>query len=117
MGLRISKEHGLNPTMLVCGICGKPTNSIALLGASYHKNGKEAEAPHTMIDVEPCDDCKNALAQGGIFFIEVKDGESGENPYRTGRIVAVNEEAVKKILTGYDKVNYIEEHLFTKLFK
>ena len=31
MSVRLSPKHGLNPSLVVCPICGEPT-SIALLG-------------------------------------------------------------------------------------
>ena len=39
-GVTFSKKHGLNPSMVVCSICGK-AESVALLG---HIKGNE-EAP------------------------------------------------------------------------
>ena len=45
-----------------------------------------------------CQNCQNALDQGGIFFIEIKDGEEHvQNPYRTGNIWAITREAFDRI--------------------
>ena len=45
MGIRLSKEHGVNSSIDTCFICGKETN-ILLLGTSYKdENGKTAKAP------------------------------------------------------------------------
>lgn len=115
-GIRLSKEYGVNPSVEIYHICGKEMG-VALFGASYKdENGKTAEAPHKICMGGICDDCKNVIDNGGIFFIEVRDGESGNNPYRTGRIIAVKESAVKNILKGYNKVNYVEHSLWEKLF-
>lgn len=47
------------------------------------------------IDYKPCDECK-ALMQQGIMLCSVRDGESGNNPYRTGALCVLKEEAVKQ---------------------
>ena len=79
-------------------------------------NGKPSAAPHEVCTGSICDDCKQVIDNGGIFFIEVRDGESGNSPYRTGRIIAVKEDAVKKILKDYNKVNYVEQSVWKLLF-
>ena len=59
--IRISKKHGVNPTIPVCFWCGKDKNEIVLLG----KLKEDAEAPHRAImDYEPCDECKEYINQG-----------------------------------------------------
>lgn len=115
-GIRLSKEYGVNPSVETCTICGKEMG-VVMFGASYKdENGKPAEAPHKVCLGNICDDCKKVIEDGGIFSIEVRDGESGNNPYRTGRIIAVKESAIKNILKGYSKVNYVEHSVWEKLF-
>lgn len=114
MGFRVSEKHGINPSVDTCFICGKETNFV-LFGTSYKdKNGKIAEAPKNVCTGDICDNCKKIIEDGGIFFIAVKDGESGENPYRTGQLAAVKEEAVQRMFPDfpYKKVNYIEESAY-----
>lgn len=114
--ITLSKEYGLNSSLETCHICGKEMG-VVLFGASYKdENGKPAEAPHKICMGHICDDCKKVIDDGGIFFIEVRDGESGNNPYRTGRIIAVKEDAVKNIFEGYNKVNYVEHSVWEELF-
>lgn len=89
--------------MLVCPICGKETNGIALLG----RLKGDAEAPRYMMDHNPCEECQEHLDKGHRFLIEVFDGESGNNPRRTGRIATiVNPEAPPDCK---NQVSYIEE--------
>ena len=116
MGLRISKEHGVNPSVEICTICGKAMD-VVLFGTSYKDaNAKTSEAPHEVCTGSICEDCKRVIDNGGIFFIEVRDGESGNNPYRTGRVCAVKEDAVKKILKDYNKINYVERSVWKLMF-
>lgn len=116
MELRISKKYGVNPSVETCTICGKDMG-VVLFGASYKDaNGKTAEAPRQVCTGSICEDCKRVIDNGGIFFIEVRDGESGNNPCRTGRVIAVKEDAVKRILKNYNKVNYVEQSVWNILF-
>ena len=116
MSLTLSKEHGLNPSVETCAICGKDMG-LVLFGTSYKdERGKTTEAPRSICMGHHCEDCQKVIDNGGIFFIEVRDGESGNNPYRTGRLCAVKEEAVKGMFHGYAKVNYMEQSLFSKVF-
>lgn len=119
MGIRLSKQFGVNPSIDTCFICGKET-SVVLFGTSYKdKNGKTAKAPMKTCTGDICDNCKQIIDEGGIFFIAVKDGESGNNPYRTGQFVAVKEEAVQRMFSDfpYNKINYIEESAYKQIFK
>lgn len=115
-GITLSKKYGVNPSVEVCHICGKDMGVI-LFGASYKdRNGKPAEAPHKICSGHICDDCKKIIDDGGIFFIEVQDGESGSNPFRTGRIMAVKEEVVAEMFKEYGKVNFMEHSLWEQVF-
>ena len=54
MSITLSKEHGINPSVDTCFICGKET-SLVLFGASYKdENGKTAEAPRKVCTRELC---------------------------------------------------------------
>lgn len=68
MSIKISPKHGLNPTCLVCPICGKDT-SLALLG----RLKDDSKAPRQMRDREPCEACQADIegykAQGFVFFV------------------------------------------------
>ena len=86
--IRLHPEHGLNPTIPVCFFCNKPRNEVALLGFN---RGKKAST-YTVIDYEPCDDCKAAMDLG-IAFIEA---EATGTP--TGRFFVLTEDAAKRLL-------------------
>ena len=119
MSITLSKEHGINPSVDTCFICGKET-SLVLFGTSYKdENGKTAEAPRKVCTGQLCDDCQKVIDDGGIFFIAVKDGESGNNPWRTGQIAALKEEAIQRMFPDfpYKKINYIEESAYKQIFE
>lgn len=89
--LRLHPEHGVNPTIPTCYFCNKPKNEVALLGAAY-----KGQAPmHLCIDKQPCEECAGWMTQG-VIFCSVRDGESGENPYRTGKWCVIKAEAVER---------------------
>ena len=85
--IKLSKEHGLNPTMGICYLCGEPTGEIGLLGRL--PNDKRAPR-YSCVSKEPCDKCKENMKQG-IMIIEV----DGVVTKRTGRIWVVKEDAIK----------------------
>lgn len=119
MGVRVSEKYGINPSVDTCFICGKETN-VVLFGTSYKDdNGKTSKAPRRVCTGDICDNCKQIIDEGGIFFIAVRDGESGNNPYRTGQIGALKEEAVQRIFPDfpYKKINYIEESAYKQIFE
>ena len=101
MAITLSKKHGLNPSMMICPICGKDVG-IALFG----RLKGDAEAPK-VIKSELCDDCKTKY----ITIIEV---ESENNPVKTGRHTFVPKEAINvDCPKGIALMNKIE---FNKLF-
>ena len=91
--IRLHKDYGVNPTVPTCFVCGKDKNELALLGAAYKK-----EAPMRMcLDKSPCEECVGHM-KNGIIMISVRDGESGDNPYRTGGWVVIKEEAALRFV-------------------
>ena len=88
-----------------CFYCGKDKDLVintrlhpAMASRVEQMNGK-------VIDKEPCEECKKLMKQG-IMFCSVRDGESGDNPYRTGKLVVVKDEAVKRMVDAdlYNKL-------------
>lgn len=109
--IKLSPKHGVNPSITHCECCGK-TIGIAMLG----KLKDDAEAPKD-IAMGLCDDCQKVIDADGLMIIEVKNGESGPNPHRTGRIVGISKEAKNRIFKDTTStIAYMEEELFQKLF-
>lgn len=65
----LSKKYGINPSIMVCPICGKE-ESIALLG--YIKGDKEAPR---YIQGDICDECKARVADNKCFVIAVGEDQ------------------------------------------
>lgn len=97
-GILLSKKYGANPSIAICHICGEETGEIVLPG----RLKGDVEAPRRAVwNKEPCKQCKGWMGQG-IILISVRDGEAGENPYRTGKIAVVTEAAMRKVITTQD---------------
>jgi len=117
MSIRISAQHGVNPSVGLCFFC-QEAKEVVLLGAmsparrdalfgpghsSPNDTQYSAEAPHEAIyNMEPCATCDSFMRQG-IILISVDPDQSGEdhlNPWRTGGWCVVTEDAVKRWFTG-----------------
>jgi len=112
--LRLHPKYGANPTMPTCMFCGKERGDIALLGNNY-----KGEAPKNMVvDDEPCDECKQVMEKA-FMLIEVRDGESGANPYRTGYIVGIALDRAKEIFPDlfedHHRCCFIEQSVLKKV--
>lgn len=97
--IRLHKDHGLNPTMPTCFYCGESKNEIALLGAASKKITGEEKAPMhgPVIDMEPCDNCKDYMKQGVILIGVVEEKTHNEkNPYRSGHFMVVKDDVVRR---------------------
>ena len=100
----LHRKYGVNPTMTTCFYCGK-SKDILLVGASVSKFKEAGLAKPDgemnqnigVVDMEPCNECKK-LMEMGIMFISVRDGESGKNPHRTGKMSVLKEDAVRRLL-------------------
>ena len=105
MGIILSKKHGVNPSVTKCFVCGKDYG-VTLLG----RLKGDVEAPREIVD-GLCDDCQKVIDDGGVFIIEVEKQE--ENPYRTGRLIAINKEAVAVPNNG---ILFCPKDVFEQLF-
>lgn len=112
------EEEDLNKDfvgMANCFICGEVKHLL------LDKRMKKSLPKNAVYDREPCDKCKEIMEQG-VIFLGVRDGERGENPYRTGQIIGLKEEAVKKMLKGQllekalkKRICYVEESVLKKI--
>lgn len=99
LDVRLSPKHGVNPTIPQCAVCGADRQEVALLGLLPD----DERAPHKcVIDGEPCDKCKRAMAEG-VLFVECNPFPEpwtivASIPHRTGRIWHVPEAGVRHVL-------------------
>jgi len=94
-GIRLSPKHGVNPAIPVCFYCGKSKNEIILTG----RLKDDAEAPQRAVwSKAPCDECAAFMKQG-VICISTRNGESGDNPYRTGRFAVLTDEAIQRMVS------------------
>lgn len=95
--VRLSKAHGVNPSLGVCFICNQEDGSITLFG---RLPGDERAPLRAAVSSEPCDKCK-AHMQLGVILISVREPKTTEdekNPYRTGGWAVVKEEALRELI-------------------
>jgi len=81
-------------------------NFVALTHCYFCNEGKDILINQRLRDIshlhkkvvykEPCPKCADLMRQG-VMLVSVRDGEQGDNPYRTGKMVVVRDEAVKRI--------------------
>jgi hypothetical protein len=72
--------------------------------------------------VQVCQQCGEWM-RAGIVFISVRDGESGDNPHRTGKLAVIKEEAVRKMVQPPEmlasvldkRMCYLEDTVWTHL--
>ncbi len=92
-GIRISKKHGVNPSLEQCFVCGEDIGVIL-----FGRLPEDKKAPRQVcLNQEPCDKCKKYMEQG-IILISVKDEEPSNNPHRTGGWAVVKEEALLRVI-------------------
>ena len=109
--LILSPKHGVNPTIPRCFYCGEEKNELVLLG----KLKGDAEAPkNVVLDTVPCDTCAGYMKQG-IIVIQAtdEDHQDTRNPNRTGLMVVVTEDAIKRIVSDAKILASILEHRVT----
>jgi hypothetical protein len=114
--IRLHKEHGLNPTLCQCIICGEDTGEIALLGSSY----KEKAPMHMVVNYEPCKTCRDGYLARGVMLVEMKEQKvyGKEHKVPTGKIVVITEKAFKRIFNApvpERRIAMVEEGLIEKL--
>lgn len=92
MLLHLHPKFGVNPSLGLCFFCSKAKEVI--LAGAFGGN----EAPREAVwNKDPCDECQKLMA-AGVMLISVRNGESGKNPYRTGHMSVVKDEAIHRLL-------------------
>lgn len=110
-GIILSEKHGVNASVTHCECCGKEIG-IALFG----KLKGDAEAPRDVY-MGLCDECQSVVDQDGLMIIEVRDGEKGDNPYRTGRITGITKDAKERVFKDIkSNICYMEQSMFEPMF-
>lgn len=85
--IRLSENHGVNPSLGLCFWCGEEDGTLLLLG----RLPNDAEAPRKVCaSYEPCDKCTAGMAQGITLMEATQDGP-------TGRYVVLKEQAILQI--------------------
>lgn len=108
--IKLSPKYGLNPTILLCPVCGKETNELALVG----RLKGDVEAPKYSLGNNMCDSCKEHVQQGHRFLIEVEEEtEPSSVPTRTGRYaIIVNPDVLPDV---NQPVMYCPKSVFNQL--
>lgn len=127
--IRLSKKHGLNPTIPLCPYCGKPKNQIAMLGEEGDKLAKalgraDGEMPmhcHLPGDVDPCEECLETK-KDYVFLFSAEDTEKGPRP--AGGFAMVSRTFLESILKDpsaipeeHPALMAVDEQVFASLAK
>lgn len=97
-GIKLSPQHGLNPSMGICYYCNEESGEIIIPG----RLKGDAEAPRAAIwHKDPCPKCAKWMEQGIILISVCNDADSKDHdPYRTGGWCVVTENAIQRMLTA-----------------
>ena len=123
--IKMSKKYGVNPAIPICFFCQKEKNEVALLGhIGDGRKGEDIEAPkNVFLDYEPCDACKEQMAQG-VTLIEVS-GEPAvrglppikDKHYPTGRWGVVSREyADAMFYVEVPEKAFVDEEVYEAVF-
>lgn len=115
--IRLSPNHGVNPCISVCFFCHEDKGEIALMG----KLPGDAKAPmRAILDYEPCDKCKAAMAQGiALIGVTATPNNPGQPPirqkdagdlYPTGSLVVMKPDAIRRMLPDNSMADDIITH-------
>lgn len=113
--IRISEQHGLNPSINVCFFCGKD-KELKLFG----KLKGDAKAPTRIVaDYKPCKECEEKMRRGATI-IEVTREDSGTQPigygaWPTGRWCVISKEAAEKLFKKPVSTMLLDKPLYEKL--
>ncbi len=66
-GIKVSQNHGVNPSIPLCYWCGEEKNEVVLLGKL---KGDVAAPMNVVLDYEPCGKCVESREKG-VTLLEV----------------------------------------------
>lgn len=105
--INFDEKHGLNPSLDICFYCGED-KGVVLFGklnsdikGHFESQGQseDGKAPRKVVMTKtPCKKCIEHMKQG-VLFISIDESKTvdEENPYRTGYMTLLKEEAVVRI--------------------
>lgn len=120
----LSPKHGVNPTIPVCFWCGREKNEVALMGYLKGRGGEDIAAPmHMVIDYEPCDECRQNMAQGFTLIEATSKPNAASNVeiqrgvYPTGRYAVLRREAAERIFSNLNGRNkgFVTPEIFEQM--
>ncbi len=100
-----------------CYVCNEDSDILmSTRGMKDRKSIDEFESMNgKVVTKEPCSKCKKYTEQG-IILISVKDGEAGDNPYRTGGWAVIKQEAAEKVFNNIDfnkqRIMFVEDKVW-----
>jgi len=113
--IRLSPKYGVNPTMLVCPICGEPTGELALMGRINDETRKaDIEAPKYSMGNNPCDKCQEWLDKGYKILLETEDIAIRGEKKRTGRFMVLKPESLPNFP---HQIAYCEHTLYEQILE
>lgn len=84
-------------SMTKCFFCGGDKDIVMNRVLSAAAAIKVHRLHGKVIDKEPCNTCKEYMKQG-VMLVSAKDNDPDHsNPYRTGNLAVISEDAVKRI--------------------
>lgn len=111
--IKISPRHGLNPSISVCFFCGEDKSEIVLAGKV---DRADTAMPMRMIfDYEPCDKCKEKMANGitliGVSTKPLTDNrpEIQNGLYPTGNWCVVSEDFSRRFFQEDVLISVLEK--------
>jgi hypothetical protein len=115
MSLRLSEQHGVNPSVEQCFTCMKDVGVVLFgkINAGRHARpaDRDPQAPLRVCfgpNSEPCAECKKHMGMG-IILISVDEPKSTDmkNPWRTGGWAVVSEAFIKRVLNPPELVEAV----------
>lgn len=121
MSIKLSKQHGANPSINICFFCGKD-KELVLFG---HMKG-DAKAPKkVLLDYIPCKECAEKMKQGVVVIEVTREEDTYKPPIRknepqawpTGRWCIISRESASKLFPARFAGTSVllEDELYSKL--